>query len=50
MEEIPDAKMVTVHDSIIVKRSQKDAILKIFEQKLEEEFGMHENVTLGINI
>lgn len=50
MEEVPDAKMVTVHDSVIVKRSQKDAISRIFQQKLEEEFGLRENVELGINI
>ena len=38
MIELPDAKIVTVHDSIIVPVRYKDEISKIFNNILEEEF------------
>lgn len=36
----PDIKMVTVHDSIIIKKSDKDVVDAIFKTKLFEEFNI----------
>lgn len=36
----PDVNLFTVHDSIIVKKSDKERISAIFETKLYEEFGI----------
>lgn len=36
----PNVSLFTVHDSIIVKKSDKERISAIFETKLYEEFGI----------
>jgi hypothetical protein len=40
MENLPDARMVTVHDSIIVQHGMKDEIESIFNLILHEEMKM----------
>jgi len=40
MNLYPDIKIVTVHDSIIVPRQNKDEVWAIFQTKLFEEFGL----------
>jgi hypothetical protein len=40
MNLYPDIKIITVHDSIIVPKSRKDEVKKIFNFKLYEEFGI----------
>jgi hypothetical protein len=50
MIELPDAKIVTVHDSIIVPVCYKDEISKIFNYILEEEFTSVGNAHDLINI
>ena len=40
MDLYPDVKVVTVHDSIIVPRKNKEEIWAIFQTKIYEEFGL----------
>lgn len=38
-ERLPEVRMVTVHDSIIVKRQHRQAVQEIFDELFEKEFG-----------
>lgn len=40
MARIPDAKMVTVHDSIIVSQGHRNAVQEIFDEVMLDEFGI----------
>ena len=40
MNIYPEIKIVTIHDSIMVKSRYKSIIEPIFKQKLSEEFDM----------
>jgi hypothetical protein len=47
-KSVPNMKIVTVHDSIIVPRSQRDAAEAIFKTKLFEEFGIFHDMVFNI--
>jgi hypothetical protein len=47
-KSVPNMKIVTVHDSIIVPRSQRDAAEAIFKTKLFEEFGIFHDMAFNI--
>ena len=40
MTSHPDIKMITIHDSIVIPESYKDAVNAIFYTKLYEEFNL----------
>jgi hypothetical protein len=50
MQQMPDVKMVTVHDSIIVPFRHRDSIEAIFNLRLYEEFGIIKKASENINI
>lgn len=50
IEQIPDVRIVTVHDSIIVPLRYRDSIEAIFNLRLYEEFGIIKKASENINI
>lgn len=50
LEQIPNIRIITVHDSIVVPVSHKNQSIEIFNDILEREFGLNKNVPEIINI
>jgi len=44
MNEYPDIKMITVHDSIVIPKQWKEIVNTIFEIELKKELNFYENV------